>query len=443
MHKKLLLVLASLHLFVNGYALNPKPARVNRQAIIALTNDYILLLQTAINQRSGDFLVTVGDCFSDHTVNDHVYDLDDTADKMMVASYLLEAKNNLKITEFDALTEDMELLPCTYFNPSTSKNYAYVKLPKIMIRQGNKKQSYNHYLSIDITNSRYFIDAVYGDDAITAQKFIAPCMRKQLDAEKQRQLAVQIETKFEVVTNFYKETKYLEALVVIDDILAINPAHQPSIDAKEAVLDLVSLTTIENNIENALSNKQLSKAKNTLRIVTNYNLATLDAISLWQAKIESKAKDMKQQANFDRAESYFFNNMFQQALPIYNKLKASGFYNPNLEARTKTCLEADPLYIQNKIKEAYGAVIASKKNANNTFATYYKFQNSGYLNGSNYRFMCQMMLSKGNKKLLKELNIPPSQAKNLAIKYFYSAKDKGKSMQDIEFMVFTQNFNKN
>lgn len=443
MNKKILLLFCALSCFKNNHASTPATLTVNRQAIINLTNDYILLLQEAINQRSGNYLSTIDECFYNYIENDHVYDLNDKIDKMMVGAYLADAKNNLQITAFDALTEEMEIVPCTYFNPKTSKNYTYVKLPKIMIRQGNNKKSYSHYLSIDITSKTYYIDAIYNDDAVTAQQFIAPCMQEQLDAEKQRQLALQIEAKYEVVTNLYGQTKYLDALIIIEEILNINPVHQQSLDAKDAVLDLVSTETIDNNIIDALSMEQISKVKNTLLIVKDYDLATAQEIMAWESIIETRETEIKQKDSFKRAEIFFSENMFQQALPIYKQLKASNFNNPDLEARIKACLEADPLYVQNKIKEAYNAAVKSKKNADNTFKTYYKFQNSGYLGGGNYRFMCQMMLSKGNKKLLKEMNIPASQAKNLAIKYFFKASNSGTNMNDIEYMIFTKNFNKN
>lgn len=312
-----------------------------------------------------------------------------------------------------------------------------------MIRQGNKKSSYSHYLSIDVTNANYFIDAIYKDDAATAQQFIAPCMQEQLDAEKQRQLAAEIEIMYEAVTNLYGETKYLEALIIIEEILVLNSIHQQSLDAKDAVLDLISSETIDNNINAALEEKQFNKAKNTLQIIKNYALATEEEITSWLAIIETREIAVKQEDNFATAEKYYSDSMFQQALPIYQALLTVGYKNSNLKARIQTCLEADPRFVQKKIKEAYNAVVKSKKNADATFKTYYKFQNSGQLDGSNYRFMCQMMLSKGNKRLLKEMSIPSSQAKNLAIKYFFKASNYGKDMTDIEYMIFTKNFNKN
>ncbi len=432
-----------LFYFGNANASTPNSSNVNKQQIITLTNDYILLLQEAINQRSGGYLSTISDCFNNYTENDHVYDLNDNIEKMMVGAYLSDAKNNLQITEFDALTEEMEILPCTYFNPKTSKNYTYVKLPKIMVRQGDNKQSYNHYLSIDVTTEKYFIDAIYKDDTTTAQKFIAPCMQKQLDAEKQRQLALVIEAKYEEVITLYGETKYLDALVIIEEILDLNKVHQESLDAKDAVLDLISTATISNRINSALNNRELSNAKNTLDLVEQYGLAISEEIILWRNTINDKEIEIKLQDDFDRAEDYFSKKMYQKALEIYVNLKESNFLDNSIDLKIKTCKEADPKYVQNKIKEAYNAAVKSKKNADATFKTYYKFQNSGYLEGSNYRFMCQMMLSKGNKKLLVDMNIPTSQAKNLAIKYFFKASENGKDMRDIEYMIFTENFNKN
>jgi hypothetical protein len=312
-----------------------------------------------------------------------------------------------------------------------------------MVRKGNDKRSYSHYLSIDITEAVYTIDAVYNDDAVTEQQFISPCMKEALNAEKQLQLAQTISKKYETVTQLYSQTNYLDALIVIEEILELNSEHQESLDAKNAILDLINPDVIDEKITFYLKNNNISDANRTRLLAQVYHMGTIEDQYLWTNRINVAEKEMKQTFDFEKAENFFENEMYQQALPIYLKLQSENYYSEKLKSRITNCKEADPRFVQKKIKEAFNAAVRSKKNAPDTFKTYYKYETSGYLGGGNFRFMCQMMLSRGNKKLLKNMNISISQAKNLAIKYFFNAKELGTDMKDIEFMVFTQNFNKN
>lgn len=416
---------------------------VNNELIIELTNKYILLLQQTINQKSDNWITSIDLCFEDYTANDHTYDLSEKTNKMMVGAYLFEAKNDTKIIEFDALTEELEILPCTYFDSKTSKQYAYVKIPKVMIRKGNVKNTYAHYLAIDITNQNYLIEAIYKDDIETQQRYITPCMKASLDAERQKELAKNIADKYKIVGDFYAETNYLEALITIEEILELNNQHIESIDAKKAILDLIEPKSIENKITAYLDVKNISSAKTTLALAQINGIGSKEEQNQWSQKIKIKEATIKQEFAFNKAESYFNNEMFQQALPIYLELQENNFTSEILQSRIKICKEADPEFVQKKIKEAYNIAVKSNgKRANETFKIYYKFENSGYLNGDNFKFMCQIMLSRGNKALLKEMNISSNQAKNLAINYFYKAKNLGQNVEDIEHTIFTKNFDK-
>jgi hypothetical protein len=163
----------------------------------------------------------------------------------------------------------------------------------------------------------------------------------------------------------------------------------------------------------------------------------------WKKLITDAQRKQAQDLDFKKAEYYFEKEMYLLALPIYQTLFNENYFRPELRNRIQKCRDADPAIIQKRIKDAYNKAVASKNNAPGTFKTYYKYENSGYLNASNFRFMCQLMLSRGNKRLLREMNISTNQAKNLAIKYFFKAKNAGIDMKDIEFMVFTKNFDKN
>ena len=416
---------------------------LDNEQIIDLTNNYILLLQKTINQRLGEFLAEMNQCFNDPIANDHTYDLSNKLSRTFIASYLLDAMNDKELVEFEAVTEDLEILPCTYFDPSTSKLYTYVKLPKIMIRKGNKTRNYSHYLSINVSYKNYVIEAVYDDVAETHQKYIAPCMKETLDAEKQKELAITITKKYDQVTQLYSQTKYLDALVILEEILEINQKHQESLDAKDAIFDLIDVETIDKKINESLATKELTLARTTLTLSQIYKIGTTAQILGWAQLIEKAEVKIQQEFDFKKAENFFKNQMYQQALLVYLVLKRENFNSNIIESRIKTCREADPRFVQNKIKQAYEDVVKSEgKEADNTFKTYYKYENSGYLNGDNFKFMCQMMLSSGNRRLLKDMNISPKQSKNLAIKYFYKAKNMGEDTKDIEFRVFTRNFNK-
>lgn len=416
---------------------------VDKDRIVDLTNKYIVLMQKTINQRLKEFYTEIDICFNDPIINYHTYDLSNKIEKEFIAAYLFDAYNDTGIIEFNANTEDIEILPCTYFNPTTGKQYTYVKIPKILIRTGNKKAVYKHYLSINISDPQhYFIEEVYNDDAVTQQMYIAPCMNEHLDAEKQKELAQTIALKYEKVTQLYSQKNYLEALVIIEDILSINPNHQESLDAKEAVFDLVDYYDLNIKINKALSGNNLDEANRTLSLAKKYSLANSSEILQWEKLIGNKELRIKQELKFQEAENFFNNEMYQQALSIYTKLSSEGANIPNLQNRITFCQDQDPELIQKRIQKAYNEAVASRKNYESTFKTYYKYENSGYLKGTNYQFMCLMMIDKDNKKLLRSLGMSGNQAKNLAIKYFYKAREMGINTRDIEILVFTKNFNK-
>ncbi len=443
MRKKCLLIFFIITAPINPIHSSSKSVLVDKDQIIDLTNRYIVLLQKTFNQKLKEFYAEMDTCFDDPISYNHTYDLSDRLDEEFIAAYLLDAYNNQEIIEFNAQTEDIEILPCSYFNPSTSKQYTYVKLPKVLIRAGNKNSEYIQYLSINITNPRhYFIEEVYNDDAITQQKYIAPCMNEQLDAEKQKDLAQTIALKYEKVTQLYSQKNYLEALVIIEDILSINPNHQESLDAKEAVFDLVDFNSLNIRIKEALSDNDLGEANRTLLLAQKYSLATASEILQWKKLIANTELKIKQEIKFLEAENFFNSEMFQQALSIYLKLSSEGANIPNLQNRITFCQNQDPELIQKRIQKAYNEAVASRDNYESTFKTYYKYENSGYLKGTNYQFMCLMMIDKDNKKLLRSLGMSGNQAKNLAIKYFYKAREMGINTRDIEILVFTKNFNK-
>ncbi|MEX0997619.1 MAG: hypothetical protein WDZ45_11260 [Flavobacteriaceae bacterium] len=435
----LFIILLLVQFPVKGACIN---STIDNDAIFNLVNGYITLLQKTINNKSNEYLSEIDLYFNEPISNSHAYDLSNQLEKEFVLAYYSDASNSIDVVEVEASVELAEILSCTYFDNTTSRQYTYVRLPKIMIRKGDKKTSYTHYISIDVTNNKnYSIEAVYPESAETQTRFINPCMKSTLDTKEQMQLGKLIEEKYQEVSVLYSKMAYLEALVLTEEILELNPQYTEATDAKESLLELINSEIISKNISNLLSENKISQAGNTLQIVSKFNLGTATEIKSWQSEINQKESFLKQELNYKKAENYFNSQMYQQALPILIKLRSEGYNSQNLNSMIKVSQEADPQFVQKKLREAYNAAVKSRKNADDTFKTYYKYENSGYLNGDNYKFMCNQMLGSGNKRLLKEMNISPNQAKNLAIKYFYKAKNLGEDVSFIENMIFTKNFN--
>jgi len=251
-----------------------------------------------------------------------------------------------------------------------------------------------------------------------------------------------IEEKYQKVDSLYSKMAYLEALVITEEILELNPQYVQALDAKEAAMTNINSDIISQNLSKLLSENKLSQAEKRLELVSKFDLGTSSEIENWQFEINQRESIIKQEYKFKEAKGYFEKQMYQQALPILLKLRSEGYRSQNLNSMIKISQEADPQFVQKKLKEAYRAAVKSRKNADETFKTYYKYENSGYLDGDNFKFMCNQMLGSGNKRLLKEMDISPNQAKNLAIKYFYKAKEMGEDVSFIENMIFTKNFNK-
>jgi len=436
----LFIILLLIQLPINGKDLN---SSINNDAIFSLVNGYITLLQKTINNKSNNYASEIDLYFDEPISNSHAYDLSNQLDKVFVFAYYSDASNSIFGIKIEASIEKAEILPCNYFDNTTSKRYAYVKLPKIMIRKGNNKTSYTHYISIDVTdNKKYSIAAVYKESAETKSRYINPCMNSSLDSDEQKQLGQLIEEKYQKVDSLYSKMAYLEALVITEEILELNPQYVQALDAKEAAMTNINSDIISQNLSKLLSENKLSQAEKRLELVSKFDLGTSSEIENWQFEINQRESIIKQEYKFKEAKGYFEKQMYQQALPILLKLRSEGYRSQNLNSMIKISQEADPQFVQKKLKEAYRAAVKSRKNADETFKTYYKYENSGYLDGDNFKFMCNQMLGSGNKRLLKEMDISPNQAKNLAIKYFYKAKEMGEDVSFIENMIFTKNFNK-
>ncbi len=422
---------------------NSSPIKIDNDELIKLTNSYFNLLQKTINQKLNNYMAIMEECFKDPAVNDHVYDLSDKRDSEFVFAYLSDAQKATKIKEIVLEIEDIELLGCVYFDPITSQQYTYIKVQKTLHWDGPpNKTNYAHYLAINVSNQNYKIEEVYEDSATTESKYIAPCLKTELNLQKQKELTEQIEVLYNEVTQLYSEKEYLTALTITESILELNPQHQNAIDAKEALLKFIDNQFVSEQIQKNLEQGNIAIADDMLQKAIEYNLGDQASLVQWKSAIEKEKKERNQEIKYQKAEYYFANEMYQQALPIFQQLQREGYNNKELVNRLNVCLEQDPELIQKRIQKAYDAAVASSKNYESTFNTYYKYENSGYLKGTNYQFMCLMMIDKNNKKLLRNLGMSGNQAKNLAVKYFYKAREMGVNTRDIEILVFTKNFNK-
>lgn len=413
----------------------------DKEKIISLTNGYITLLQKTINNQKDDYISFLDSTFVGPFYSEHIYDLKELAiNEDNVYSYFSFASKSKKIQKIEIDLEAIYIYPCTYSDSKTIKNYSYVKVTKDFYwNKTSKKSTLNHILEIDVTDTSYKIVNVYDFNEVTEKKYLNKCMKINSDANKQMGIAKSIELLYKQVGVLYEKKEYFRALAVIEEILTLNSEYEEAIAAKEQIVSVITYDYLEAQMLNELAQENFSKANNILLISQNNNFENYDQLKL----LFEKAKEEQQQnIEFKKAEYFFSLELYQKALPIYVLLDKNGFEKNILKNRINTCKEADPNLIKKRISTAYNNAVASNKYYKNTFKTYYKYENSGYLNASNFRFMCLMMIGKGNKSLLKEMNISKNQSKNMAINYFFKAKKGGKDMRDVEFIVFTKNFSK-
>lgn len=418
---------------------NPTRLVINKEKITKLTTEYITVLQKTINNQKDDYISFLDSTFVGPFYSEHIYDLKELAIKEdNVYSYFSFASKSKKIQKIEIDLEAIYIYPCTYSDPKTIKNYSYVKVTKDFYwNETSKKSSLNHILEIDVTDTNYKIVNVYDFNEDTEKKYINKCMKIKSDTKKQMEIAKSIELLYEQVGVLFGKKEYLKALAVIEEILILNSEYEEAIAAKEQIVGVITYDYLEAQMLNELAQENFNKAKNILMISQNNNFENYAQLKL----LFEEAKEKQQQdIEFKKAEYFFSLELYQKALPIYVLLEKKGFEKNVLKNRINTCKEADPNLIRKRISTAYNNAVASNKYYKNTFKTYYKYENSGYLNASNYRFMCLMMIGKGNKSLLREMNISKNQSKNMAINYFFKAKQGGKDMRDVEFIVFTKNF---
>lgn len=328
--------------------------------------------------------------------------------------------------------------------PITSANYSYVKVTKdFYYKNSSRKSTVNHLLEINVNNpSSYKITNVYELNDINKDLYVNKCLKINANTEQLKKNAIRNDNLYKEVVALYAKKEYLEALQIIDDILKVNNQYAQAIDGKQAILDLVNYTYLKEKTQEVLAKNDFISASKIVAISKKHSVGSISEINKIESLIFKAKENKKQEIAFKEAENYFNQEMYTNALKIYTSLEKKGFQNKLLEARIYDCKEADPNLIKKRITTAYNNAVSSDKHYKKTFKTYYKYENSGYLKGSNYRFMCLMMLGKGNKSLLREMKISKNQAKNMAINYFYKAKKNGIDMRDIEYMVFTKKFNK-
>lgn len=441
--KQLILYLLLVPYGINIYASEKKPLYKDDQKIKELTVDYVNLLQKTINSKSDAYLGEMDLIFNDFLISEHIKDITKESTAAIIYDYFSIAKNQSSLDEIDTNSLDAEILDCTFSDPKTSQTFAYVKLPKLYYWNDGKKTNVSeHILCINITNSNYKIENVYDYTKNSNNKFSLPCANSKSNNTNTHKLNTTVNLLYDEVTELYKQQSYIDALIIVKEILALNSKFMKAIDAKEALIKLITLEIIQKEIDLALQNQKISKAQNIINIVKKQNLSSPNNISMWVQQVEETKTFILQNLDFEKAEYYFNKELFQLALPIYLELKGANFKKNNLESRIISCKEADPLLIKKRIQTAYNKAVDSRKHHEETFKIYYKYENTEYLKGTNYHFMCLMMIGKGNKSLLKELSITPNQADNMAVNYFYKARRMGINNKDIEFMIFTKNYNK-
>ncbi|MDP2692576.1 MAG: hypothetical protein Q8O88_02965 [bacterium] len=360
--------------------------------------------------------------------------------------YYLDVQNIKNISRVEINFDTMELMECSFVDPFDNKRYRFIKFQKDIYNvNGKLERTVEQYLKITDSPSAPRIKEVFEPTEENNSYYLSPCKNIPINSANQEQiisLQQQIENLHEKAIQIFREKDYLQSLVLLMGAKKLDGNNITTQEYIESVTSKIDLNYINKAFEKALENS-INIAQKNLQIYIDLNLINAEQTNSLKKRIEEKSKEEKNNLEFGKANYFFEEEMYQQALPIYQALKNDGFNAESLEQRIEACKDADPELIQKRIKNAYNAAVASRKNYHATFKTYYKYENSGYLQGTNFHFMCLMMIDKNNKDLLRDMGLSPNQAKNLAIKYFYQARNMGINNRDVEFIVFTKNFAKN
>src|SRR5690606_18671704 len=109
--------------------------------------------------------------------------------------------------------------------------------------------------------------------------------------------------------------------------------------------------------------------------------------------------------------------MYDEALKHYQEAISYMPNNSYLLQRIEECKRGDTASVAKILQTAYNNAKKSKKNWFDTFNTYASYENTGFLTGEQYYFMCLMMLENYNQ-IGKKMGYSRNQTYHLARKYF-------------------------
>lgn len=376
---------------------------------------------------------SINSLFIDPSSNEYHNDLSTSEFNKTTISYLQEIDEQFKGTldvEFDEeFQEEIKCQPSKYTLVKIKKNNKSknVQLPL---------QTVEYLLVIVNTSEGYKLqDVVF----LSSSSEDFNCNDNQSDT-KSNQLQEIIAEIISQGDRLYSQGNYITAKNKYKEALKLNVTDKELPELIAACEDFIDANSFKDQIALEMSTKNYRKALLLINDVETTLPQSINQEEILELKAicnegvaRSKFEERKKLAN-----SYYLNNDFKNALIIYEELETSTFSDTSIIKRIQDCKNGNPNFIKNQLKLACNAAVKSRKNYLEAFQTYDKYKSSGLLSGSQYHFMCLMMIEEKNS-FLKSLGYSKKQARLFARQYFYRAKDLGYNNSQIENQVFTKN----
>lgn len=369
----------------------------------------------------------------DSDVYTHQNDLFDAsyANKNDIDNYLayidIEYQNKIDI-EF----EETEVLNCT--SNLNGRYYVFATVLKTLKYQ-DKTREQELIFGLYKDGDRYIMEYALFNSTGNNTELMTQCNVGGIEKDKLKMEREHLKFANTAFTN----KNYFNAKRLYEMVLSFNPSNAYAIDGIRNCNLLLTKEKIKLEIESLIQGGKLREAEQRL-VVFGQEYSTTETTWILEQKsaYENGIALKNYQANLKIANAKYKDGLFEDARDYYKS--ARSYTNADvsyIDGQIERCEIGSPQDALARIKKAYNEAKYSKNKWLNTYKTYIKYQNAGLLNGENYYFMC-LMMENNYSQIGKKMGYSRQQTRQLAVKYFYKAKDLGHDVSFLETQVFTK-----
>lgn len=384
-----------------------------------------------VNNSYENLLYGVFDYDSDVYI--HQNDLFDTsyANKNDIDNYLayidIEYQNSIDI-EF----EETEVLDCT--SNLNGRYYVFAIVLKTL-KYKDKTREQELIFGLYKEGDGYIVEYALFNTAHNNTELMVQCSVNSIEEDR-----LKLEREHLKSANAaFADQNYFNAKRLYEMVLSFNPSNTYAIDGVRNCNLLLTKERTKIEIANLIQHEKFREAEQRLAIFEREFPSTETAWVLAQKNASKNGIALKNyQANLKIANAKYDAGLFEDAINYYKSARSYSVADiAYIDGQIERCETGSPQEVMARIKKAYNEAKYSKSKWLNTYRTYIKYQNSGVLNGENYYFMC-LMMENNYSQIGKKMGYSRRQTRQLAVKYFYKAKELGRDVSFLETQVFTK-----